>query len=118
MAPQSKKPVQHAKKTKNKAKADGEDAQVAVKSGKAAKGGRTEKSTNYDVADHKKLLELIIEDPPQGQNGWVRIAQAFKEWAAAEGRQKRGEGSLKDKYYRVCIFMLCAMWLLTLSPSF
>ncbi|KAJ7222883.1 hypothetical protein C8J57DRAFT_1148546 [Mycena rebaudengoi] len=64
----------------------------------AAKRGRPAGSGNYHKEDTDKLLDLVEKALPVSQKGWKEIYSTFNRWAVLNGRTKRSQKSLENKF--------------------
>ncbi|KAJ7503866.1 hypothetical protein B0H11DRAFT_565212 [Mycena galericulata] len=62
------------------------------------KRGRPAGSANYGADGTKKLLDLVEQLLPVGQKGWKSVEQAYNKWAVPNGKSKRSQSSLENKY--------------------
>ncbi|KLO06854.1 hypothetical protein SCHPADRAFT_945751 [Schizopora paradoxa] len=65
---------------------------------KATKGGRKPGAKNFGHEDTKRLLDLVRQELPLGQNGWNHVADLFNVWAGANSFSDRNPMALRKRF--------------------
>ena len=101
-----------ARKTSKKAEDKQLAASTAAKKVTKKPRGRAVGSQNFGIEESTKLVELILLYTPIGGHGWDAVRTDYMAWAKEAPRNycDRDTRSLRHRFERVCIFILCMGW--------
>jgi hypothetical protein len=92
--------VERSKKRSRPIQLDNDDDELP-----RTKRGRPQGANNYSVSDTNVLLNIIEDELPIGQQGWLAVMTKFNKRAIKSGRPERKQTSLETKFKQVCFYL-------------